>query len=121
MFTTELLKRAIAELKPAQLAIWLVAVDLGYENVSSLTINDAREYGITESTFYRNKNGIKVPCKDIYTDEYLDAIEQAAAKEAQISTKRSWQDKLKSLDLRSDRLKKAEKGLNMENDELILY
>ena len=62
---------------------------MGYENVSSLTINDARAYGITESTFYRNKNGIKVPCKDIYTDEYLNAIEQAAAKEAQISTKRS--------------------------------
>lgn len=82
MYTTELLKQAIITLKPSQLILWLVAADKDYEKVSQLTIEDAREYGVVESTFYRNKNTVKLPCRNInYSDEDLDAIETAAAEQ----------------------------------------
>ena len=126
MYTTELLKQAITTLKPSQLILWLVAADKDYEKVSQLTIEDAREYGVVESTFYRNKNTVKLPCRNInYSDEELDAIEAAAAEQYKNSisitpepTKpKTWQETFKSIDLRSDRLKKASKGYTVPEEE----
>ena len=126
MYTTELLKEAITTLKPSQLILWLVAADKDYEKVSQLTIEDAREYGVVESTFYRNKNTVKLPCRNIdYSDEELDAIEAAAAEQYKnsISTTpepakpKTWQETFKSIDLRSDRLKKASKGYTVPEEE----
>lgn len=132
MYTTELLKQAITTLKPSQLILWLVAADKDYEKVSQLTIEDAREYGVVESTFYRNKNTVKLPCRNInYSDEELDAIEAAAAEQYKnsISTAselsepseptkpKTWQETFKSIDLRSDRLKKASKGYTIPEEE----
>ena len=126
MYTTELLKQAITTLKPSQLILWLVAADKDYEKVSQLTIEDAREYGVVESTFYRNKNTVKLPCRNInYSDEDLDAIEAAAAEQYKnsISTTpesikpKTWQETFKSIDLRSDRLKKASRGYTVPEEE----
>lgn len=126
MYTTELLKQAITTLKPSQLVLWLVAADKDYEKVSQLTIEDAREYGVVESTFYRNKNTVKLPCRNIdYSDEELDAIEAAAAEQYKNSISESsepakpktWQETFKSIDLRSDRLKKASKGYTVPEEE----
>lgn len=123
MYTTELLKQAITTLKPSQLILWLVAADKDYEKVSQLTIEDAREYGVVESTFYRNKNTVKLPCRNInYSDEDLDAIEAAAAEQYKNSISepvkpKTWQETFKSINLRSDRLKKASKGYTVPEEE----
>ena len=131
MYTTEQLKEAITILKPTQLILWLIAADKGYDNVSQLTINDVREYGITESAFYRNKNTVSLPCKLSTTnnnidDDDLDAIEAAAAQAyhdelpsplLEIKLPQTWHEKFKSIDLRSDRLKKASRGYTVPEEE----
>lgn len=104
----------------------MVAADKDYEKVSQLTIEDAREYGVVESTFYRNKNTVKLPCRNIdYSDEELDAIEAAAAEQyknsitepSEPAKPKTWQETFKSIDLRSDRLKKASKGYTIPEEE----
>ena len=66
--------------------------------------------------------------KETYSDEDLDAIEAAAAEQYKNSIlttseapepakPKTWQDTFKSIDLRSDRLKKASKGYTVPEEE----
>lgn len=66
--------------------------------------------------------------KETYSDEELDAIEAAAAEQYKNSISansttsepakpKTWQETFKSIDLRSDRLKKASKGYTVPEEE----
>lgn len=123
------------------LKLWLIS------KINKIDINDikpklAGQYNISRDMLYKYRNDTlqwinsleNGEIKETYTDEDLDAIEAAAAEqyknsistilttpepsEAPEPTKpKTWQETFKSIDLRSDRLKKASKGYTVPEEE----
>ena len=123
------------------LKLWLIS------KVNKIDINDikpklAGQYNISRDMLYKYRNDTlqwinsleNNELKETYSDEDLDAIEAAAAEQYKnsISTilttpepseapepakPKTWQETFKSIDLRSDRLKKASKGYTVPEEE----
>lgn len=109
--------------------------------LNKIDINDikpklAGQYNISRDMLYKYRNDTlqwvssleNSELKETYSDEELDAIEAAAAEQYKNSisansttsepTKpKTWQETFKSIDLRSDRLKKASKGYTVPEEE----
>lgn len=113
---------------PIVLKLWLIAM------INGITVNDikpklAGQYGISKDMLYKYRSLATTfqqeePVDNINDD--LDAIEAAAAQAyhdelpsppPEIKLPQSWQEKFKSIDLRSDRLKKASRGYTVPEEE----
>lgn len=109
--------------------------------INKIDINDVKpklagQYNISRDMLYKYRNDTlqwvnsleNSELKETYTDEELDAIEAAAAEQYKNSVSiasepsepakpKTWQETFKSIDLRSDRLKKASKGYTVPEEE----
>lgn len=103
--------------------------------INGITINDikpklAGQYGISKDMLYKYRSLAATfqqeELVDDTNDNDLDAIEAAAAQAyhdelpsspPEIKLPQTWQEKFKSIDLRSDRLKKASRGYTVPEEE----